>query len=368
MMSTTRDYYEILGVAKDASVEEIKKAYRQLAMKHHPDRVQGDEKKAAEEKFKEISESYAVLSDPKKKQLYDQYGHAGIDSRFSTEDIFRGADFSDILRGMGGFGSIFEDVFSDFGFSGAGGSRKGSRRVRGGEDVQLELSISLENAASGIEKEITFNHYQTCSRCGGTGAQPGTAKVTCSTCRGRGMVNSGLGFISFSQECPTCSGQGEMIKHRCILCLGEGRERVRKNIKVNIPAGVDTGSILRLKGEGHFAGGGKGDLYVHIAVVPHHMFVREDDDIRCSVKISVLQAILGGEIEVPTLNSKVKMKVPQGTQAGTIFKLKGKGVVNLRTKRTGDELVEVEVEIPKKLSPAERKILSEWAKLRKEDI
>lgn len=364
-MSTQRDYYEILGVNKGASLDEIKKAYRKLAMKYHPDRVASEEKKSAEEKFKEISEAYAVLSDPKKKDLYDKYGHAGIDSRFSTEDIFRGADFSSIFKDFGGGGSIFEDFFSDMGFDvfGDGGSRRGAKRGKRGEDVQLELAVTLEEAGSGIEKEISYYRYENCSSCSGTGAASGSGKETCSTCGGRGAVSSGMGFISFSQACPRCKGEGAIIKKPCAACSGQGRVRARKNLKVNVPPGVDTGSVLRLREEGHFGAGGWGELYLHIALKPHSIFKREGDELISKVNLNLLSAVLGAEIEVATLTGKVKMKIPSGTQPNTTFRLKNKGFYNLRTKRLGDQLVIVEVHIPKKLSSKERKLFEELAKL-----
>ncbi|HIE35709.1 MAG TPA: molecular chaperone DnaJ [Candidatus Omnitrophica bacterium] len=364
-MGTKRDYYEILGVSRDASLEEIKKAYRQLALKYHPDRVPPEKKKEAEEKFKEISEAYAVLSDPKKRELYDKFGHAGIDSRYTTEDIFKGADFSWFADFD--LGNIFEDIFSDFGFDIFGARRYSrSKAKRRGEGLYLEINISLEEAAKGVEKEVSFYRYENCSNCGGSGAAPGTTKEVCPQCRGKGVVSSGIGFFSFSQTCPYCRGEGEVIKKRCPECRGEGRVRIRKVLKVNIPQGVDTGSILRLREEGNWQTGGKGDLYLHIGVRPHPIFERKQDNIKCKVKISVLKAILGGQVEVPTLNGKVKMMIPSGTQSNTVFRLKGKGISNLRTKRVGDQLVEVEVEIPKRLSSKERKLLEEWAKLRRE--
>ena len=368
-MSTQRDYYEILGLAKGASVDEIKKSYRQLVMKFHPDRVSSEKKKEAEEKFKEISEAYAVLSDPQKKQLYDQYGHAGIDSRYSTEDIFRGADFSSIFGGMGGgFADIFEHIFSDFGSDVFGGSSRAGRasRRRRGEDIQLQISITLQEASFGTEKDVSFYRYDNCSRCNGSGAEPGSSKTTCPSCKGRGAVSSGLGFISFSQTCPTCGGEGKIIKNRCRECQGQGRAKSRKNLKVTIPQGVDTGSVLRLKEEGHFGGQARGDLYIYIEVKAHPTFRREGDNIKCKVKIGVTQAILGSEIEVPTLVGRVKMKIPPGTQPNTIFRLKGKGIVNLRSKRLGDELVEAEIDIPKRLSSREKKLIEEWKKIRRE--
>ncbi|MCK9614155.1 MAG: molecular chaperone DnaJ [Candidatus Omnitrophica bacterium] len=372
MSTQKRDYYEILGVKKTASVEDIKRAYRQLVMQYHPDRVAPEKKKEAEEKFKELSEAYAVLSDPSKKQLYDQYGHAGVDSRYSTDDIFKGADFSDIFRGrqgagQGDFGSIFEEFFSDLGFDVFGASsRQGQGRRRHGEDVQLEMSVALEEAAFGAEKEISFYHYENCSQCNGSGVQPGSKKETCSTCRGRGVVSSRMGPLSFSQTCPDCQGEGATFKNRCSKCSGQGRIKVKKQVKVTIPQGVDDGSVLRLKGEGNFAGAGYGDLYLHIVVKPHILFQRQGDDVRCKVKINVFKAMLGAEIEVPTLSGNVKMNIPTGTQPNAVFRLKGKGIANLRTKRLGDELVEVEIEIPKRVSANERNVLLEIAKERGE--
>ena len=369
MSSTTRDYYEILGVAKGAGVDEVKKAYRQLAMKHHPDRVPDDQKKVAEEKFKEISEAYAVLSDPQKKQLYDQYGHSGIDSRYTTEDIFRGADFSSIFGNRGGgFGDIFEHIFGDVGgdiFSGSGSAGR-SRRRQQGEDIQLQASITLEEAAFGSEKDVSYYRYDDCQQCHGSGVEAGSSKTTCSTCGGRGAVRSGLGgFIAFSQTCPNCQGSGEIIKNPCRTCSGQARIKNKKNLKVTIPQGVDKGSVLRLRAEGNYADGGRGDLYIYIDVKPHTRFIREGDNIRCKMTIDVVAAIMGAEIEAPTLAGRVKMKIPPGTQPNTVFRLKGKGIVNLRSKRLGDELVEVEVEIPRRLAPKEKKLLTEWEQMRK---
>ena len=363
-MSTARDYYDILGLSKGAGVDEIKKAYRQLVMKYHPDRVEAAKKKAAEERFKEISEAYAVLSDPQKKQLYDQYGHAGIDSRYTTEDIFRGADFSSIFGNSGGLGDIFEQLFGGSGFDIFGG-RSASRSRRGtGEDMQLQISISLEEVSSGVEKDITFHRHDRCESCNGSGAAAGSSKGTCATCRGAGTVRAGMGgFVSFAQTCPNCGGEGRVIKNPCISCSGQGRTRGSKKLKVSIPKGVDTGSILRLKSEGNFAGGGRGDLYVYVSVRPHSAFVRDRDNIHCKIELGVLQAVLGGEIDVPTLYGKVKMKIPAGTQPNTVFRLKNKGVANLRSKRLGDELVVVEIKIPKKLSFREKSLFKELAKL-----
>ncbi len=363
-MSTKKDYYDILGLSKGAGVDEIKKAYRQLVMKYHPDRVESAKKKEAEERFKEISEAYAVLSDPAKKQLYDQYGHAGIDSRYTTEDIFRGADFSSIFGNSGGLGDIFEQLFGGSGFDIFGG-RSASRSRRGtGEDMQLQVSISLEEVSSGVGKDITFHRHDKCKSCNGSGAATGSSKEACATCRGAGTVRAGLGgFINFAQTCPNCGGEGKVIKDPCRSCSGQGRVRGSKKLKVSIPKGVDTGSILRLRSEGNFAGSGRGDLYVYINVRPHPEFARDRDNIHCKVELGVLQAVLGAEIDVPTLYGKVKMKIPPGTQPNTVFRLKNKGVANLRSNRLGDELVVVEIKIPKKLSFRQRSLFKELAKL-----
>ncbi len=258
-MTTKRDYYEILGVSKSSGINEIKKAYRTLALKFHPDRVPPEQKKEAEEKFKEISEAYAVLSDSQKRSLYDQYGHAGIDQRYAYEDIFRGADFSSVfqdLGGGGGFGSIFEDLFEDLGFDifggalGTGGKQRTGRGRSRGRDLEIAVSITLEEAASGVEKTITVPRYETCSTCSGSGAKPGTKKVSCAQCRGSGRVVVSSGFFQLAQTCPRCRGEGSIIQTPCPDCRGEGKARVTSNIKVKIPAGVDSGSNLRVIGEG----------------------------------------------------------------------------------------------------------------------
>jgi len=363
-MSTSKDYYDILGLSKGTGVDEIKKAYRALVMKHHPDRVAPAKKKEAEERFKEISEAYAVLSDSQKKQLYDQYGHAGIDSRYTTEDIFRGADFSSIFGGSGGLGDIFEQLFGGSGFDTFGGRSTSRGRRRTGEDIQLQVTITLEEVSRGVEKDITFTRYDKCSSCNGSGVAAGSSKEVCFTCKGAGTVRAGLGgFISFAQTCPNCGGEGKVIKNPCRSCSGRERIRGNKKLKVSIPKGVDTGSILRLKNEGSFDGSGRGDLYVYINVRPHPAFVRDGDNIHCKTEVGVLQAVLGSEIDVPTLYGKVKMKIPAGTQPNTVFRLKNKGVASLHNRRLGDQLVVVEIEIPKKLSFREKRLFNELAKL-----
>jgi molecular chaperone DnaJ len=367
-MTTKRDYYEILGVSKTAGVDEIKKTYRTLALKFHPDRVPADQKKAAEEKFKEISEAYAVLSDTEKRRMYDQYGHAGIDQRYAQEDIFRGADFSSIFGNMNG-GSMFEDLFSDLGFDIFGGaSRGGSRqggggRARRGRDLEITVNISLEEAAAGLEKTITVPRYEMCPTCGGSGAKAGTKKATCQQCHGSGRVVVSSGFFQLAQTCPKCHGQGEFIQTPCPDCRGEGRVRKTSNIKVKIPPGVDTGNNLRVRGEGEAGAGGRGDLYVIIDISRHPVFERHDNDILTEISVSVSKAILGGDISVPTLNGHVEMKIPAGTQGGKIFRLKEKGIPDVHGRGIGDELVKVNVEIPTKLTAEQRKLVEEFARL-----
>lgn len=372
MMAAKRDYYEILGVKRSASLEEIKKAYRELALRYHPDRVPADQKKDAEEKFKEISEAYAVLSDPQKRALYDQYGHAGIDQRFTSEDIFRGADFSSIfeeLRGFGFGGSIFEELFGDLGFDIFGTSARGRQAGRRrGRDLEIEANITLEEAASGTEKTIQIPRYEPCATCHGTGAKPGTKKSTCPQCRGSGRVAISSGFFQIAQTCPRCRGQGSIITTPCPDCNGAGRMRVTRKINIKIPAGAYTGSHLRVRGEGEAGAVSRGDLYVAINVKPHRVFERHNNDIICEVNISFAKAILGSEIVVPTLNGNVKMKIPPGTQPNRIFRLKGKGIPDLRGRGRGDELVKVNVIIPTNLTSEQRRLIEEFARLSGEDV
>ena len=369
--STKRDYYEILGVKKSATLDEIKKAYRELALSYHPDRVPHEQKKEAEEKFKEISEAYAVLSDASKRALYDQYGHSGIDQKYAYEDIFKGADFSSVFEGLGDFGvggGLFDEIFSDLGFDifGARGSR--SSRGRRGRDLEISVSISLEEAASGIEKTITVPRYEVCSTCGGSGAKPGTKKITCPQCRGSGRTVVSNGFFQMAQTCQRCQGQGSVIQTPCSDCRGEGRARVTRKIKVKIPPGVDTGSHLRIRGEGETGSAGKGDLYVIIEVESHPVFQRHENDILTEINISLTKAILGGSVEVPTLNGHVQMKIPAGTQAGRIFRLREKGIVDVHGRGIGDELVRVNVEIPQRLTSEQRRLIEEFSRASGEDI
>ncbi len=371
-MSTKRDYYEILGAKKDATLDEIKKAYREMALRYHPDRVPHEKKKEAEEKFKEISEAYAVLSDSQKRALYDQYGHSGIDQKYAYEDIFKGADFSSIFSDLGDFGvggGLFEEVFSDLGFDIFGGrARTGGGARRRGRDLQISLEITLEEAATGAEKTITVPRYEACSTCSGSGAKPGTKKITCPQCRGSGRTVVTSGFFQLAQTCGRCRGEGSIMQTPCPDCHGEGRAKVTRKIKVKVPAGVDNDSNLRIRGEGEAGTAGRGDLYVIIEVAPHPVFQRHNNDILTELTTSLSKAILGGEIEVSTLTGKVKMKIPPGSQSGKIFRLKEKGIPDLRTRETGDELVRVNVEIPTRLTVEQRKLIEEFAKLSGEDI
>ena len=371
MMATKRDYYEILGVKKSASLDEIKKAYREMALRYHPDRVPHEQKKEAEEKFKEISEAYAVLSDSSKRALYDQYGHSGIDQKYAYEDIFKGADFSSVFQDLGDFGfgaGIFDEIFSDLGFDISGSRTRKGGRSRRGRDLEISIDITLEEVALGTEKTITVPRYEICSTCSGSGAKPGTKKATCPACRGQGRTVVSSGFFQLAQTCSKCGGEGSIIQAPCPDCRGEGRQKVTRKIKVRIPAGVDTGSHLRIRGEGESGTAGKGDLYAIIEVEPHPVFQRHNNDILTEINISVVKAILGGEIEVPMLDGKVKMKIPAGTQPGKIFRLREKGLLDLHGRGMGDELIRVNIEIPAYLTNQQRALIEEFSRLSGEDI
>ena len=377
MAATKRDYYEVLGVSKTAAIDEIKKAYRQLAMQFHPDRVPQEQKKAAEEKFKEISEAYAVLSDQQKRGLYDQYGHSGIDQKYAYEDIFKGADFNSVFSGMGGssgagFGSLFEDLFGDMGFDIHGGEGSGRRGTRGrasrGRDLEITVEIALLEAAQGVEKTITVPRYELCTTCSGSGAKPGTKRSTCPQCKGSGRVVMSSGFFQLAQACPRCGGAGETIQTPCPQCQGEGRVSVTRNIKVKIPPGVDTGSHLRVRGEGEGGTAGRGDLYVIIEVRTDRLFERHGNDLVTEVTISLSKAVLGGAVKVPVLDGHVDMKIPAGTPSGKIFRLKEKGMPDLHGRGPGDELVRVQVDIPTRLSAEQKKIMEQFARLSGEEI
>ncbi|MCP4650676.1 MAG: molecular chaperone DnaJ [PVC group bacterium] len=364
---TKRDYYEILGVSKTASVDEIKKSYRKLAMKYHPDRVSEDKRKEAEEQFKEISESYAILSDQDKRSKYDQFGHAGINNQYSSEDIFRGTDFGSIFEDFGGGGGIFEELFSGFG-GGGGRRRQGPRR---GADLEYPLNITFEEAAVGIEKKFSIRRKETCNTCNGEGAQPGTKKATCLVCQGSGQVSQSAGFFSIARTCERCRGEGQIIETPCKTCRGGGTVPVDRKIQVKIPAGVDSGAHLRVRGEGEpgAKGGPRGDLYVTIRLKKHDLFERHNSDVYCKVPVSFVKAALGSEIEVPTIyKEKIKMKVPAGTQSGKMFRLSGKGFPDLRGYNKGDAYVVVNISVPTKINAQQKKLLLEFAKLSGEDV
>jgi len=359
-----RDYYEILGVNKNATPDEIKKAYRNLALKFHPDRVSADKKKEAEEKFKEISEAYGVLSDPQKRSQYDQFGHAGIDSRYTSEDIFRGADFSSIFEDLGMGGIDLEDLLGGmFGGNIFGGRRTSGGRRRG-SDLQFDLEISFDEAATGASKEFVVPRHEICPTCRGEGTAPGSSRQSCSKCGGSGQISSSQGFMLFSRTCDRCGGEGSIIAKPCPKCRGSGRTVVDRKITVKIPAGIESGMRLRVAGEGEVGmrGGQRGDLYVLIYVRPHEIFERHGSDLLCEVPISMVDAALGTEVEVPTLEGKVRMKIPMGTQSGKIFRLKGKGIRDIHTGARGDEHVRVVVETPTAVNDTQRRILQEFAR------
>ena len=349
-----RDYYEVLGVARNASEADIKKAYRRLAMKLHPDRNPGD--KTAEGKFKEVSEAYEMLSDTQKRAAYDQFGHAGVDPNMGARA--GGAGFG---AGAGGasFSDIFGDVFGDiFGGGGGGGRRQGVHR---GADLRYTLELSLEDAVRGTEMQIRIPTLEECTTCKGTGAKPGTQASTCATCGGHGQVRMQQGFFSIQQTCPACRGSGKTIKSPCDTCHGQGRTRATKTLSVKVPAGVDEGDQIRLAGEGEIgeSGGPPGDLYVQIRLKPHDLFKRDGDDLHCELPLSFATVTLGGEVEIPTLDGRANLKIPAGTQTGKVFRLRGKGVRNVRSHETGDLYCHASVETPVNLSKRQKELLEE---------
>lgn len=345
-----RDFYEILGVAKTASEDDIKKAYRKLAMKYHPDR--NPDNKEAEEKFKEVKEAYEMLTNPEKREAYDRYGHAGVDPNMG------GGGFG---GGAGGFGDAFGDIFGDI-FGGGRGRGGGGPQVYRGADLRYNLEITLEQAAHGYETTIRVPSWDKCDTCHGSGAKPGTQPVTCTTCSGHGQVRMQQGFFSIQQTCPKCHGSGKIIPEPCAACGGAGRIKRNKTLEVKIPAGIDNGMRIRSTGNGEPGtnGGPAGDLYVEIHIKPHPVFQREGDDLHCEMPISFAKAALGGEIEVPTLTGKVSFTVPEGTQTGKTFRLKGKGVKGVRSGYTGDLFCHVVVETPVKLTDKQKDLLREF--------
>lgn len=355
-----KDYYELLGVDRNATEEDIKKAFRKQAIKYHPDKNPGD--KAAEEKFKEINEAYQVLSDPQKKAQYDQFGTTDFSNQGGGG--FGGFDFSG-QGGFGGFSDIFGDIFGDvFG----GGGRRQQNGPQRGADLEYNLDLSFEEAAFGVKKDVEVFRNESCDTCKGTGAKPGTSPKTCSKCHGTGQVkvqrNTAFGSFVSVITCDKCHGEGRVIETPCSTCGGRGKVKKKKIISLNIPAGVDNGNTIPLRGEGEpgAKGGPSGDLYVNIRVKPHKIFKRQNNDISCEVSISFIKAALGGEVDIPTLEGNQKEKVSEGTQPGTVVKLKGKGIPKLRGGGRGDLFVKLNVEIPKKLNDTQRELLHSLAK------
>lgn len=342
-----RDYYEVLGVAKAADDKEIKKAYRRLAMKYHPDRNPDDV--AAEEKFKEATEAYEVLSDTQKKAAYDQYGHAGVDPNSGGGAGFGGGGFSDI------FGDVFGDIFG-------GGRGGGGSRASRGADLRYNLELDLEDAVRGKSVKIRIPTQVVCKPCGGTGAANGAQPEICGTCNGQGQVRMQQGFFSVQQTCPTCRGKGKIIKNPCKSCHGSGVQEEQKTLSVKVPAGVDTGDRIRLAGEGEAGvqGGPAGDLYVQVSVKEHPIFTRDGSNLYCDVPITVVDAALGGELEVPTLDGRVKLKIPAETQTGRMFRLRGKGVMPVRGGGAGDLMCRVAIETPVNLTKKQKDLLREF--------
>jgi len=340
-----RDYYDVLGVSRNASEADIKKAYRRLAMKHHPDRNPDDQE--ALNQFREAKEAFEVLSDSRKRAAYDQFGHAGVEGAADGGGAgggFGGADFADI------FGDVFGDIFG-------GGRRRSSR----GADLRYNLEISLEEAVQGTETEVRIPTLVECEKCGGSGAKPGTDTRTCNTCGGIGQVRMQQGFFSIQQTCPTCRGDGRVVEHPCPECRGKGRREEDKTLSVKIPAGVDTGDRIRLSGEGEPGerGAPSGDLYVEVRVKPHPIFERDGANLICDVPIDIATAALGGEVDVPTLDGRVKLKIPDGTQSERVFRLRGKGVRPVRGGSPGDVLCRVRVETPVHLDARQKELLAE---------
>jgi molecular chaperone DnaJ len=350
-----RDYYEILGITREVEIEEIKKVYRKLALKHHPDKNPGD--KTSEEKFKEIGEAYEVLSDPQKRAAYDQYGHAAFDRR--SGGFARGGGFHDpfdIFREVFGAGNIFDDLF---------GGRVDPNQPQRGDDLRYDLEITFDEAAQGCEREISVTKPERCAACNGSGAESSSRTKICPTCGGRGQIISSRGIFSIAQTCPHCQGAGRVIEKTCKVCHGSGRHEQTSKIKLRIPAGVDTGSRLRSAGNGEAGvrGGPSGDLYVVLHVKPHEIFHRDGDDLLCEVPVDFIQATLGAEIGVPTLNGKAEIRIPPGTQPGTMFRLKGKGIKNVQGYGYGDLHVRINVEVPTHLTSAQKAKLQEFAEL-----
>ena len=352
-----RDYYDVLGLSRNAQPEEIKKAYRKLAVKFHPDKNPSD--KVSEEKFKELGEAYEVLSNPQQRAAYDQYGHAAFDRRAGGFPRGGGGfhDPFDIFREVFGAGNIFDDL--------CGGGRADPTQPQRGDDLRYDMEITFIEAAQGCEKEISVSKPERCSACGGSGAQSGSRTKVCATCGGRGQILTSRGIFSIAQTCPHCQGAGRVIENPCRTCHGSGRQDLTSKIKLRIPAGVDTGARLRSAGNGEagMRGGPSGDLYVVLRVQPHEIFQRDADDLLCEVPVSLVQAALGADIDVPTLNGKASVRIPPGTQPGTLFRLKGKGIKNVQGHGFGDLHVRINIEVPTHLNAAQKAKLQEFADL-----
>lgn len=354
-----RDYYQILGVAKNATEDDIKKSYRKLAMKFHPDRNQGDKGKDAEEKFKEAKEAYEVLSDAKKRSAYDQFGHAGVDPNMGG-----GRGGGPGAEGFGGFAEAFGDIFGDIfgGTAGPGGQRRnGGAQVYRGNDLSYAMEISLEEAAHGKETQLRIPSWEHCDACKGTGAKPGTSVKACPTCHGTGTVHLRQGFFSVQQTCPHCHGTGKIIPDPCTACNGQGRVKKQKTLEVKIPAGINEGMRIRSAGNGEpgVNGGPAGDLYIEIRIKQHEIFERDGDDLHCTVPIPLTSAALGGPIMVPTLGGRAEIDLPEGTQHGKTFRLRGKGIKGVRSAYPGDLYCHISVETPVKLTEHQRKLLKD---------
>jgi molecular chaperone DnaJ len=347
-----RDYYDILGVAKNASDEDIKKSYRKLAMKFHPDRNQGEAAKSAEEKFKEAKEAYEMLSDPQKRAAYDLHGHAGVDPNMRQGGV--GEGFS------GGFAEAFGDIFGDM-FNQGRARSAGGRQVFRGSDLSYAMEVSLEEAAKGKDAQIRIPCWDSCETCRGNGAKPGTQVKTCTSCNGSGVIQMRQGFFSVQQTCLQCQGSGKVIPEHCTTCMGQGRIKRQKTLEVKIPSGIDDGMRIRSAGNGEPGtnGGPAGDLYIEIRMRKHEIFERDGDDLHCNVPISMVTAALGGEIEVPTLTGKAAIDISEGTQSGKQFRLRGMGIKGVRSSYPGDLYCHITVETPVKLSEHQRKLLRE---------
>jgi molecular chaperone DnaJ len=345
-----RDYYEVLGIGRDADDQQLKSSYRKLAMQYHPDRNPGNAQ--AEEYFKEAAEAYSVLSDPQKRAAYDRFGHQGVPSAAQQGfDPSAFTDFSDILGDFFGFGDLF---------GGSGGGRRRNRPTRG-DDVRYDLEIDFDDAMRGMSAEIQVPSIETCPRCEGKGAEPGTSAVTCPTCRGRGEVLYQQSFLSIRRTCGTCGGAGKVIRTPCSVCRGQGVRQVERKLKVSIPAGVDNGTRLRLSGEGQpgVNGGPRGDLYVFLKVREHPFFEREENNLHCTIPVNVAQAALGTELEVPTLDGVEQLKIPEGTQHGSHFRLRNQGAPSLNGRGRGDLIVHIEIRVPAKLTREQRKLMEQ---------